>query len=259
LAAASTVTSSAGGVDTVYALSGLTYNATAAASTLFIGGTGPVTINAPATATLFGGSGGGVYTEGSASTGSFFFWGRSGVDGAVASTSDTVLGSDGAKGTVWGNANESITVSQAGAGAASVAASVFGTGNVYVPFGANDSINATNSAGGDSFVAYNASVAGFNFVGNTTLTGSSNGLEDFGIFSAATGGPTIPAAIAHTITIANWQSTDSLFLGDYTAADLTGLQAAQTAAAGGSFTFTLSDSTTISFVGPHTNGGLIFG
>lgn len=244
----STLTSATGGADTIFALSATDYNAALAASSLFLGSnTGAVTVQAGTSATLFGGSAGGTYTEGTDSTGSFGFFARFGVPNAstVPAVDNITGGASAPQVSVWGNSNEDITVTQAGSAAA-------GAGGTYVAFGGTDTINAMNARGGNAFVAWNASLPassslpnGLNFTGNTTLIGSNAGSDDFAVFSASPEG--LQAASPHTIDIQNWQQSDVLFLGGYSAADVTTADTALAAAGGGAASFTLSDGTTIKF------------
>jgi hypothetical protein len=242
--ATSTVISSAGGNDTVFALSGIDYDGAAAASALFLGSnTDAVTVSAATNATLFGGAAGGVYTEGADSAGGFFLWGHSFGASDTVTASDTVVGgATAAQVTVWGNNNEDVTVSQQGSAAA-------GAGGTFVAWGASDTINATDARGGNAFIAWNASLpSGTNFTGDTTLIGSNAGSDDFAIFSSSTAQSSlIGASAAHTITIDNWQASDVLFLGGYSAADIATADTALAAADGGSASFTLSDGTTVKF------------
>ena len=238
-----TVTSSANGFDTVFALgTSMDYQAQASESLLFLGGAGAVTVAAGANATLFGGTGTGDYTVGTPGTGfanSFLFVGGGGQD-TITETAG------GATPTIWGNSNEALTV-QGGAGTDSVKA-------LIVAYGTNDSINAAHTQGGDTFLVYNSvptvGSAG-TFAGNTTLVGSDQGHESFVVVEDGSSPP------AHSIEIDNWKATDTLFITD----PATGIgpygqglnsadQAAVTSFLGGSSNqFTLSDGTTIVFNG----------
>jgi len=138
----STITSSTGGEDTVYALSSADYVATLASASEFIGSAnGAVTVDAAQNATLFGGASGGTYNLGSDSAGFFFLWGHvwNGPGGVAASvvSNDTVIGGAGSPTvSIWGNSNENVVVSQQGSAA-------FNAGGTYVAYGNDDTINAT--------------------------------------------------------------------------------------------------------------------
>ena len=93
---------------------------------------------------------------------------------------------------------------------------------------------------------------GGTFAGNTTLVGSSAGSDTFSIFVEPGTAPP-----AHTITIENWQASDTLLLNSATAADLTTANTALAgAAAGAGASFILSDQTTIAFVGNHPTSAM---
>ncbi len=223
-AATSTITGAAGGSDTISALSGVNVNDQAETSLLFVGGAGVVTVAAAANATLYAGTGGGVYTPGS--TGFLLFGG--GGD-------DTIVGGV-ASPTVWGNTNERLVAE--------------GTApkGTFIAYGNNDTLNASTAGGDNSFIVVNEAltVPSGTFAGNTTLVGSSAGGDTFAIFREGSAPP------AHTITIKNWQASDKFFLGNYSAGDLVVANAALALAGIGlGATFTLTDHTTITFVGNH--------
>lgn len=247
---ANTTVTAEAGADTVFAVASTDFQGSAASSSIFVGSnTGAVTVTAATNQSIFGGTAGGVYTEGADSTGSFFFWGNHAGSSPTVPTSDTLFGTASSpNGLIWGASEDNTVVSQSGAGAA------FGAGNTFVDYGDAATIDATHSRGGDSFVVFNIGFTNDaanhgNFAGNTTLVGSSQGNDLFGIFDNLGLGASGPA---HTITIENWQSTDVLGLGGYqtetgNTADLT---TANAALAGGSNSqFTLSDGTTIKFEG----------
>jgi phospholipase/lecithinase/hemolysin len=221
--AASSITAAAGGADTIFAGGALSYNGSAGANSLFVGGVGAATVVSAASETLFAGSGGGVYQPGSSG---FFFFGGGGAD--------TISGGS-ASPTVWGNSNESLTASGTAAH------------GVFVAFGGNDSIDASTAGGDNAFIVVNEALTlpGGTFAGNTTLVGSSAGGDTLSVFSEGT------APAAHTITVDNWQASDTLFLGNYDAADVDAAAAALAAATGAGASFTLSDQTTIAFIGTH--------
>jgi hypothetical protein len=248
----STVTANAG-ADTIFAHGGGTdFIGTAASSSVFIGSnTGAVTVTSATNQSIFGGTAGGTYTEGADSTGSFFFWGNHAGVSPTVPTSDTLFGTASSpNGLIWGASQENTVVSQSGAGAA------LGGGNTFVAYGDADTINAAASRGGDSFIVFNIAFTtdpanNGHFAGNTTLVGSTQGNELFGIFDNLGFGT---SEGNHTITIQNWVSTDVLGLGGYktetgNTADLTTANTALAAAKGGSAQFTLSDGTTIKFEG----------
>jgi len=244
-----------GGNDTVIATAATDFIGTAASSSLFVGSdVGVVTVASAVNQTVVGAAGGGTYTEGAASTGSFAFFGHFTTTLGAAVT-DSIVGSASSPTVdVWGNSEENEVVSQAGT------AKGFLKGNSFVGYGEGDTINATHTTGGDNFILFNVATtanpsAGGNFVGNSTLFGSSAGNELFAFFGNL--GYTTVATPAHTITIENWVSSDVLGLGVgdgktagfYTSGDASGLLSALTAAKGGSASYTLSDGTTIKFVG----------
>jgi hypothetical protein len=222
--ATSTVTAFAGGADTIFAGGPLLDNGNAGANSLFVGGTGHVTVVSAASETVFAGSGGGVYQPGASG---FFFFGGGGTD--------TITGG-AASPTVWGNSGESVTADSTAAN------------GVFVAFGSNDSIDASAAGGGDTFFVVNEALTlpGGTFSGNTTLAGSFAGHDTLGVFSEGAAPP------AHTITVEDWQASDTFYLGNYGAADLATAAAALAAAGtGGGASFTLSDQTTITFLAAH--------
>lgn len=223
-AAASTLTATAGGSDTIIAGGPVLYNGAAGANSLFVAGTGAVSVVSAASEVVFGGTGGGSYQVGATS---FFFIGGGGAD--------TISGG-AAKPVIWGATNEQLTIANTAAG------------DGVVAFGDNDRIDATADGGGSVFYIVNQALSdGSSFSGNTTLTGSSAGNDLFAVFAGSG-----PAPAAHTITLQNWQASDSMLMAGYGAADIATANAAlQAAAPGGGAQFTLSDNTTISFVGVH--------
>jgi hypothetical protein len=247
---ANTTVTAEAGADTVFAVASTNFQGSAASSSIFVGSnTGAVTVTSATNQSIFGGTAGGTYTEGADSTGSFFFWGNHAGASPTVPTSDTLFGTASSpNGLIWGASEDNTVVSQSGAGAA------FGAGNTFVDYGDAATIDATHSRGGDSFVVFNIGFTNDaanhgNFAGNTTLVGSSQGNELFGIFDNLGLGASGPA---HTITIQNWVSTDVLGLGGYetetgNTADLTKANAAL--AGGSNSQFTLSDGTTIKFEG----------
>jgi hypothetical protein len=222
-APSSTFTSSAGGADTIFAGSAINYDGAAAASSFFLGGNGAATVIAGTSSTLFGGTGGGSYTAGTTMT----FWNFTG--GAT----DSLLGGASSTITAYGSSNENVIVSQLGAA----------SGGVYVAFGQTDTINAMNAHGGNTFYILDQTLTGgANVAGDTTLVGSNAGHDLFAMFAET-------STVAHTITIENWQATDTLYMNGFSQADSATASAALSAAAGADATFTLSDNTTVKFVG----------
>lgn len=220
--ATSTINAATGGSDTILAGNNVLYNGTSGANSLFIGGVGTSTVVAAASETVFSGAGGGIFAPGGAS---FLFFGAGG--------SDTLSGG-AASPVVWGNANERL-LAQGTAG--------FGT---FIALGESDSINAQTAGGNNAFIVVNETLPSGTFAGNTTLVGSNAGGDTFGIF----GEPGAPPP-AHTIVIANWHANDTLFL-SYGATDVATADAALAAAPpGAGAIFTLSDHTTIHFIGDH--------
>lgn len=239
----STITGTAGGADTIWALQSVDYDGSAAASSFLAAGyDGASSATVGANASVFTGSAGGTYMENAASTGSMVFLGNSLGQASTVVANDTLEGAAGSQSVVaWTNNRENLTISQTGT-------ATYGGGGAYVDYGATDTINATNSSGGDSFVIWNTSVGSGSFVGNSTLVGSNAGDDLFAVINGTVAGGT-GAAAPHTVTIDNWVASDHLnLLGYSTADDQTALNAL-TKGGGGSASFTLSDGTTISFQG----------
>jgi hypothetical protein len=237
--AASTYNAAAGGADTIFASSAIDYSSAAgtANSLFFLGGAGAVTVSAAAAETVFGGAGGGSYSIGATS---FSFFGGGGAD--------TLTGATGAASVLaFGDTNENLTIDQAA-----------GTkGNTLIPFGNNDSINASLAAGGNTWQVVNQTLPsgiGGTFTGNSTLVGSTAGSDLFVVYIDPAASSLPPA---HTIDIANWQSSDNLFLSDLgnsnQSLDATDLSAVNAFDAGTAKTLTLSDGTTIDFTGARPN------
>ena len=181
-------------------------------------------------ASMFGGTVGDLYNVGG---GSDLFVNGSG--------SDTITGGTVAP-TLFGNSGGSDRLVNTG-------------GGVLVADGSNDTIDALGAQQGNSFFASNAAS-----VGNTTLIGS-NAAPSASLFDefvvSNSGGTDAP----HTLTI-GFQAGDALFLSGYSSADNQAFAAAVAAQAGSaSFAVTLSDQTTIQFVGRHPtatfNGGTV--
>lgn len=233
----STLDASPGGSDTIFAVTGMVYHGEHGARSLFVGGNAAVTVACAADQTLFAGTGGGIYTVGA---NHLFFAGGGGADTIVGSAASCNL---------WTHDRERLTL---------MTASASGPGAQIVAFGNDDDINMMNANGHNSVILWNAQIgsgsSGFGFTGNTTLTASNAGGDVFALFSGAQFG--MPSNGPHTITISNWQASDTLdltfahnsaggFLAGYTAADAASAQAQL--AAGNSFT--LPDGTTVVFQG----------
>jgi len=189
-----------------------------------------VTVSAAAAETVFGGKGGGSYSVGATS---FEFFGGGGAD--------SIVGGAGASSVLaFGMTNEHLTINQAAST----------PGNTFVSFGNNDTIDATNAAGGNTWQIVNQTLpaaAGGTFTGDSTLVGSNAGSDTFVVYID---GSTPPA---HTVTIENWQASDVLFISNLAnasqalgASDVAAVNAFQQ---GGSSSLTLSDGTTIDFQG----------
>jgi hypothetical protein len=238
-----TYNATAGGADTIFALSSIDYTGGAANSLFFLAETGAVTVAAAGSETLFGGSGGGSYSIGATSF--TYDAGALGLGGA-----DTFTGAAGSASVgFFGASGENLTVDQAA-----------GTkGNTFITFGENETINATNTSGKDVFQIFNtstnpsATTPAASFTGDTTLIGSSAGGEIFALSVDTT------ATTPHTITISNWQSSDVIVVSNFD--NIGGVQGALSTAdaaavtafnAGGSSTLSLSDGTTIKFTGSPT-------
>jgi hypothetical protein len=233
-AGASTINGAVGGSDLIFAgQGGVDYNGAQATNSEYVGGAGESTVVGATNEIAFSGAGGGAFSIG---TGSFDFVGGGGADTITA-------GSGSASGFIWGNNNENLTLASL-AGAGSV------PGSSLVALGEDDSINAMNAAGGNTFFVYNQvpPVAGLTtFAGDTTLVGSTAGGDNFALFVDST------SPVAHTITIENWQSSDTMFITNLTNAGggLSATDANAIAAFDGGNTqsFTLQDGTTVDFIG----------
>jgi hypothetical protein len=219
----STINGSAGGSDTIFAGTNVLYNGTAVANSLFVGTNNVVTVNSAANETVFGGVGGGIYTPGADN---FFFFGGGGED--------TISGGAAAP-TVWGNSEEELTLT--GTKAA-----------IVVAFGDGDSVNATDAAGGNTFIMVSEEIPGAvgdTFTGDTNLIGSNAGGDTFALFSVGSAAP------GHMIQIQNWQPSDTFFLGGYSAADVANADTTLSSTVGGSAEIALSDGTIVLFLGNH--------
>jgi hypothetical protein len=211
----STMTASTG-ADTVFATGGVDYQGGTGKS-LFIGGSGFSTVMASSNEVAYGGTGGEQIILSQGDT--LLFVGGAG--------SDTIMGADSVAPTIWGNNGNNLTVISSAPGA------------LYVLYG-NDTMNLASAAGSAHIVALN----GGPFEGNDSLTMASAGNDSLvmvsgSVFGLSTGD--------HTVTVMNWQSSDVMDLSiGYTSADAAGAQAAL---AGGASSFTLTDGTTVQFMG----------
>ena len=219
------------GADTIFAagsapgVGGVIYygNSASTSSSFLVAGKGTSTIYTAANETMYGNTGGSYVSLSSGSN--LVFLGGGGAD--------TITGNDSTgKATIWGLSNETIT-SSASVGSAA-----------YIVNGNNSAIDITNSSGGSNFLALDGGV----FAGNATLTMSNAGHDGIALFSADVFGL---SHVTHTLTIANWQSTDILDLspaGGASGYGATVAAAAQSALASGN-SFTLPDGTTVTFTG----------
>ena len=218
-----------GGADTIFAagsapgVGGIIYYGSSAStgSSFLVAGKGTSTVYTAANETMYGNTGGSWVSMSSGSN--MVFLGGGGAD--------TITGG-GAKATIWGLSNETIT-SSASVGSA-----------VYIVNGDKSAIDITSSGGNAKFLAIDGGV----FAGNATLTMSNAGHDGVALFSADAFGL---SHVAHTLTIANWQSTDVLDLSPLGGASGYGASvaaAAQSALASGK-SFTLADGTTVTFTG----------
>ena len=270
------------GTSTISALTGGdVYFGSNNAATLFVGATSSITA---AVSTIFGGGGnstvfgeaGVAYTEGSGSN--LYVGGIASVlaaDGVAPASlaistitattgNDTIFGGtavstivnvgNGSELFVGGGASDTLTggsISPTVFGASNEDVKLIGTatGGVLVALGAADTIDA--SLGGqhnDFFVSNAAGVGNTTLIGSLAAPGASVGSGDIFVVSSVAEA----AATAHTITIADFQTNDAFFLSGYSAADNATFAAAVAATAPTSaLSVTLSDNTTISFVGNH--------
>lgn len=235
-AAASTIVGGANASDTVAVASPVIYDGSKAANLLYIGGNAATTLIGARTTLAFGGKGGGTIVEGS---GGFLFTGG----GGNVNVQET---SNNAAAFIVGNNEQNLVISTV-PGASSVKGA-----SALVAFGNADTINAQNAAGGNIFYIVNqvppAATGLATYAGNTTLVGSNAGHDGFAVFVDNTAPP------AHTITIQNWQASDTMFISNLTAANgalgAADVQAIDSfLAPGGGTSLSLADGTTIQFVG----------
>ena len=279
--------SAAAGTNTVYASTGNDVYFEGAAQTYFVGATGTQV----AVSTIFGGTGndtvfaqaGVNYTEGSGNNiyigGSTSTALASGAHSTVTATTGHDLLFGGTVGDQY-NLGNGAEMFVGGGGAdtltgGSVAPTIFGGANenlkligtsagVVVANGGADTIDASKANQGSTFFVSNLPT-----LGNTTLVGSADaaslsGAHDQFVLSNVATAASAPGA-AHTVTIENFHTGDAFFLAGYTAADGAAFQSAVVnsveanakagvPAASGSVSFTLSDNTTVTFVGTHPTG-----
>ncbi len=286
---ANTVSAQAG-TSTISALTGGdVYFGSNNAATLFVGATSSVTA---AVSTIFGGGGnstvfgeaGVLYTEGSGNNTYIGGIASALATGGVASASmatSTITATTGHDTVFGGTVSTMLNLGRGselfvGGGASdtlmggSIAPVVFGssnedvrligtaTGGVLVAMGAADTIDASFAGQHNDFFVSNAGVGNTTLIGSLAAPGASAGAGDIFVVSSVAGA----AVVAHTITIENFQTNDAFFLSGYSAADGAKFAAAVSATTpAGSLSVTLSDNTTIHFVGNHPtntfNGGTI--
>ncbi len=193
---------------------------------LFVGGSGSSTVYSAAADTMFSGTGGGMWNL---TTNSNDLWlGGGGADtiSIAANTSTQPV--------IWGDSKETATITAAASA----------KGAVIVAYGDNESLNFSGAASNNTVILWNAKIGSNDFAGNTTLTASNAGKDVFAMFAGSINGGAAEAA--HTITINNWQASDSFVLSaGYTSAQA----AAATSALATGSSFTLSDGTTVQFNG----------
>ena len=220
---------------TVFATSGQVFDVGAAQANVFVGGTAASTINAGAGGgTFFGGIHGDSYSFGTGAAQVFLGLGGADTLNGGAGTVAPKIFAIGAEHLVFAAATRSVTV---------------------VSFAAGGSIDMSSTAGNDVVFA------GYGAGGNQTLIGSPTVAD-------ATGATTHdqfvvganPSNAPTTVTIDDWHGGDVFYLTGFAAADTTTMDTAIGNGLGrgavGDLTFTLSDMTTIAFVGSHpTNFG----
>ena len=233
--AASTVTGGAGNT-TVFATTGDQFDEGAAQANVFVGGTATSTINANAGGgSFFGGAHGDLYNAGTSAAQTFV--GLGGAD-----TINTAAGSVAPL--VYAENAEHMVLTGPAA-------------TTLVAFTHDGSVDLSGTGGS------NVVFAGYGASGNQTLIGSTSSFD-------AAGNPTHdtfvvggnPNSDAATISIDNWHGGDVLYLSGLDATPMNSAISNNVArGGGGNLTFTLSDSTTVTFVGDHpTNfaGGAAF-
>ncbi len=211
---------------TVFATAGDRFDLGGSQANLFVGGSGASTINAL--------SGGGL-----------FFGGTHGDDyNSGTSTSQVFVGLGGAD-----------TITSAGGTLAPVLFALNGermgvigsAATTIVAFTQGGVVDASRTSGNNNIFA------GYGDSGNETLVGATASTDSSGAAIHDTFVVGInPNATAAALTVQNWHGGDVLFLTGYNAADIATMDNAIVGSIGSSgLTFTLSDKTTISFVGSH--------
>ena len=249
IAAAVSTIFGGGGNSTVFGEAGVLYTEGSGNNT-YVGGiasalaTGGVASGSMATSTITATTGHDTVFGGTVST--MLNLGRGAELFVGGGASDTLMGGSIAP-VVFGNSNEDVKL----IGTA--------TGGVLVALGAADTIDA--SLGGqhnDFFISNAVGTGNTTLIGSLAAPGASVGSGDIFVVSSVAGA----AAVAHTITIENFQTNDAFFLSGYSAADGATFAAAVSATTpAGSLSVTLSDHTKITFVGNHPtntfNGGTV--
>ena len=209
---------------TTFATSSQKFDAGTAQANVFVGGTGTSTINAGAGGgSFFGGTVGDRYNFGTGNAQVFVGSGGADTLSGAAGTVAPVVFASGAERMTISDVSTPVTV---------------------VSFAAGGVIDASQTAGNNSFFA------GYGSQGNQTLVGAMTGAGDTFVASAN------PAATATSLTIADWRGGDVFYLSGFTAADTTTMDTAIAliqASHGprGDLSFTLADNTTITFSVTH--------
>ncbi len=237
------------GADTIYAEAGLNYTA-GSGDDIFVGGSASVLGSADSLAAtpyfhstvtgttgrevLFGGTIGDLYNVGGSADLVVNGGGRDEISGGTVAP------------TLFGNTGGYDVLLNTAAGAE------------LVPNGSNDIINAAGAAQGSRFFIGDVPSLGSATLVGSAATPTAATFDEFVVASVA-GANSVP----HSITIDGYQAGDAVFLSGYGTADDQALATAVAAhpAAGGSLSVTLSDNTTIQFVGNHPtvtfNGGVV--
>ncbi len=216
---------------TLFATTGQQFNAGAASSNVFVGGSAESTVNGGSGGgSFFGGASGDLYSSGVGS--SQVFVGLGGAD-TISSAAGTIAP------IIYAENAERMVLT----GAASTTLVAFTNGGT---------IDASRTTG------TNVVFAGFGGSGNETLVGSTSNVDASGqsrsdIF--VIGADPTPPPSTVTVTIDNWHGGDVFYLTGFQSIDVQTLDGAvsNSLAQGGvgDLTVTLSDKTTISFVGHH--------
>ena len=266
--------SAAAGTSTVFGVTNDTVSVGGYASMFFVGGTGTSTVAGGATNVTMFGNAGQVFDVGSARANIFV----GGAAGASTINAGTGGGSffGGQRGDLYnsGNAlqnygvNPQVFVGLGGAdtinnGAGGLVAPLTYAENAehmtlegsaastVVAFTNNGYVDASRTVGNNTFFAgYGAGG------GNATLIGSGNSFDGMGVATHDTfvlGAN--PASLPSAVVVENWHTGDALFLAGFTQADAQTMDNAIVASPQqggvGSLVFTLSDRTTVVFVGNH--------